>query len=158
MQIQATVVKQIIRVSVVALVLCGCTVFDAAAQNADPTLLTRMKEYEAAWKAMDAAKLATFFAPDALSFCEGCPLNKGREAIRRSYESMFKQGLTELTASNIETNSSGDIAVDVGRFSFPSRGPEKGRTGIYLRIWKRLDGQWLVAYDTFSTEGQPKPK
>lgn len=128
-----------------------------SAQQMDPALVERSEQLRAALKANDAAKLASFYAADAVAFSEGSPVSKGRAAIQKDLEWMLSQGLSQMSSTILEASTSGDIGFVVGKFSFPPNDRDKaGRTGHYMEIWRRINGEWLIAYDTFSSEPPPK--
>jgi uncharacterized protein (TIGR02246 family) len=125
----------------------------AAAQTKDPALVARANEYKAAMKAKDAAKIATLYTEDAVIFYEGS-ITRGRSAIQKDYEQVLT-GSPDI--SIVEAQTENNIGYAFGTFSFPAEGPDKKpRSGHYVEIWKRVGGQWLIAYDTFSNGPTPK--
>jgi ketosteroid isomerase-like protein len=139
------------RIASLTLVVVMFVGYTAAAQNMDPTLVKRSAEWDAAMDAKDAAKLASFYTEDALAFSEGAPPTKGRAAAQKMFEAMLKMNPPRMSTKILEATSSGDIGYIVGTYSIPAGAPDKKvRTGHYLQIWKRVGGQWLIAYATFS--------
>ena len=133
----------------VAVLICS----GAFAQGMDPALLKRSAEWDAAMKSKDAAKLASFYTEDVLAFSEGAPPVRGRAAAQETFEAMLKMNPPEMSTNILDATVSGNIGYIVGTFLNPPATPEqKARTGHYLQIWKRVDGQWLIAYATFSDQ------
>jgi ketosteroid isomerase-like protein len=139
------------RVTLLAFTIAVLVCSDTFAQNTDPALVKRSAEWDAAMKAKDAAKLASFYTEDVLSFSEGDPPSKGRATAQKEFEAMLKRNPPPMSTKILDATTSGDIGYIVGTYSIPPAGPDKkGRTGHYLQIWKRIGGQWLIAYATFS--------
>jgi ketosteroid isomerase-like protein len=140
----------------IALLICSGT----SAQNMDAALVARSAEWDAAMKAKDSAKLASFYTEDFLAFSEGVPPTRGRAAAQKDFETMFRararqaaqtKSDPEMSTKMLDATTSGNIGYVVGTFSIPPAGPDgKARTGHYMQIWKRVGGQWLIAYATFS--------
>ena len=126
-----------------------------SAQNMDPTLVARSKEFTAAVQALDAAKVGSFYAEDAVVF-DTSGMAKGRPAVQKAMAGGLKI-LSQMSHKIVDARTSGDLGYIFGTFSFPASvpAPNGGRSGNYLTVWKRIGGQWLIAYDTFSDD--PKP-
>jgi uncharacterized protein (TIGR02246 family) len=137
-------------------VVFSATVF-VQTQRRDPTLVARDNEFTAATKAKDAAKTTAFYAEDAVMFNDG-KMVKGRAAIQKDTEAQLKTGLADISTKTVDARTSGDLGYTFGTFSFAgSASREAGRTGSYLTVWKRVGGQWLIAYDTYSNDPRPSP-
>jgi uncharacterized protein (TIGR02246 family) len=144
------------RVGVFVLAFVMGVAGEATAQNLHPDLLARSREFMTAMKAKDAAKVASFYAEDAIAFNEGAPVMKGRAAIQKDIEGMLKLGLADMTSQVIDATVSGNLGYVFGTFAFPASQGGKPRTGHYLEVWKRVGNSWLIAYDTFSADPSPK--
>ena len=140
---------------VARLLFAGLLLFASAAsaQNMDPMLVARAKEYQAAVQARDAAKIASFYTEDAVTFGQWGVV-KGQAAIRRDFESEIKRA-HEMSIRIVDATTSGDLGYVFGTFSVPNSANRPGRAGTYLEVWKRVDGQWLIAYDTASNDPLP---
>jgi len=136
---------------VFVLLWCG----SAQAQSAtDPTLNKLAADFVAAFNAKDAAKVAAFYTDDAVLMPPNVPLVKGRAAIQTYFEGAFKQGLTDLRLSPLESAISGQQAFDAGTSSVqvgagnPSGllltgvggGGAVRSAGKYVTVYKRVDG------------------
>jgi uncharacterized protein (TIGR02246 family) len=122
----------------------------------DPSLDKLAVEFEAAFKAKDAAKVAAFYAEDAVMMPPNEPSVKGRTAIQAHYANQFKQGFTNLDLNPTESAVSGQQAFDVGTSSIvlPDGRTENGK---YLVVYKRVGADWKLAYDIFNSDS-PSPK
>jgi ketosteroid isomerase-like protein len=109
--------------------------------------------------AKDAAKVATFYGDDAMSFANGIETVKGRVAIQKSIVDKLKNGLADMTITVTEVRSDGDIGFRVARFRFPAttNGLE-GASGTVFENWKRTKGKWLIAYENYIDDPKPAAK
>jgi uncharacterized protein (TIGR02246 family) len=82
----------------------------ASAQVPASPLLELSKQYLAAAKARDAAKVASFYAEDAVLMPPNAPPIEGRRAIQQDHERLFKESPPfELTATPLASETSGDL-------------------------------------------------
>jgi ketosteroid isomerase-like protein len=98
-----------------------------------------LRDYEAAWQARDAAKLAALFAEDGFVLTGGKPPVRGREAIREVYEG--RGGPLALRALSYATE--GDVGWIIGVYGATA---EKD-LGKFVLALKRVDGRWMIAAD-----------
>ena len=100
-----------------------------------------LRDYEAAWRDGDGARLAALFTEDGFAIQSGSPMRRGRAAIAGGITG--PGGALQLTAYAYA--SSGDVGYIVGGYRYPnSRGPG-GRFEVALRAGP--DGRWLIAAD-----------
>jgi uncharacterized protein (TIGR02246 family) len=114
----------------------------------------------AAWKAKDAAKVASLYTGDAAVATPGAPLITGHDAIMKSVESDFNDPAFSLDYANADTKvaGSGDIAYTRGTFRVTFTNPQtrkpQSMSGNYLTVFaKQADGGWKAAED-FAVGGQ----
>jgi hypothetical protein len=70
---------------------------------------------------------------------------------------MLKMNPLNSSTKIIEASTSGDIGYTVSTYSMPAGGPVKTAfSGHQLQIWKRVEGQWLIAYMTWADGPPPK--
>jgi uncharacterized protein (TIGR02246 family) len=117
----------------------------------------------AAWKAKDAAKLASYYTDDAAVATPGAPVLTGHDAIVKSFEADFMDPTFSLDYANAETKvaGSGDLAFTRGTFRVSFTNPQSKKaqnmSGNYLTVFARQpDGDWKAAED-FATEGLAVP-
>ncbi|MEA3035922.1 MAG: hypothetical protein QOH04_1687 [Sphingomonadales bacterium] len=144
----------------------NATAGNAAASSASAADDVKQVERDmlAAWKAKDAAKLASYYTDDAVVATPGTPLVKGHDAIVKSVEGDLKDPAFSLDFSNedIKVGGGGDIAYTRGTFQVSFTNPQtkkpQSMSGNYLTVFARqADGGWKAAED-FATEGQaPAP-
>jgi len=126
------------------------------AQAQGSPLLELTKQYLAAAKARDAAKVASFYAEDAVLMPPNAPPVKGRKAIQEDHERLFKQSPGfELTATPLASETSGDLGFIQGEFLVKRHSGEEVR-GKYVEVWKRIKGEWKILYDINNANQPPE--
>ncbi len=106
-----------------------------------PELARVLTDYEAGWKAGDAAALANLFADDGFVLSDGRPPVKGRPAIQKVYT---RQG-SPLSLRAIAYATQGDVGYIIGGFGGEAGKPDSGKFTLTLR--KNKDGRWLIVSD-----------
>jgi uncharacterized protein (TIGR02246 family) len=122
----------------------------------DPILNKMAAEWAAAYNAKDGAKLAGFYAEDAVYMPPNQPMAKGRAAIEAHFKQEFQQGFTNLKLTPMESAISGSQAYEAGTATITAPG---GRTeiGKYVVVFKQVGGAWKIAYDINNTDQPPPP-
>ena len=111
-------------------------------------------------KAKDAAKVISYYAPDAAVMFPGDKPTEGNAAIARRYDAMIADQSFSLDFTNAKTSASGDLAYTRGtyRATFTAPGSELPITesGNYVTIFrKQSDGSWKIVED-ISAPGLPE--
>lgn len=107
-----------------------------------PAELARvLTDYEAGWKAGDAAALASLFAEDGFVLAGGRAPVKGRAAIQK----LYTHPGTPLSLRAIAYATHGDVGYIIGGFSREPGAPDEGKFTLTLR--KAPDGRWLIMSD-----------
>ena len=106
-----------------------------------PELARVLTDYEAAWRARDAAKLAELFAEDGFVLPSGNKPVRGRAAIQRHYTG--QGGPLFLRAIAFATN--GSVGYIIGGYKGRESGPDEGK--FTLTLAKGRDGRWLIMSD-----------
>ena len=83
-------------------------------------------------------------------------LLEGKQAIQGLLEAMINAKLLPVTKTIIEARTSGDLGFVAGTLTFRmGGGPSIAAKGI--SVWKRVNGQWKIAYDILNrTTAPPK--
>lgn len=124
-----------------------------------------IRRLEGAWSAAankkDLAGTVAFYATDGATMWPDAPTSHGSDAIRAAWTEMFKlPGISlQFVPDKIAIAQGGDIATDEGRAIMGMDTP-KGHvidTTKYLVIWKKVDGTWKVAYDTYNANKPAAP-
>lgn len=100
-----------------------------------------LRDYEAAWRDGDGARLAALFTPDGMALQSGSLPKVGRAAIA---ESIRGPG-GELMLHAIGYGISDSVAYVIGGYRYPTSTGPGGKFLLALR--KGADGKWLIAAD-----------
>jgi len=106
-----------------------------------PELARVLTDYEAGWKAGDAAALASLFAEDGLVLSEGRGPVKGRSAIQKVYTHPGSPLSLRAFAYAIQ----GEVGYIIGGYGGEPGKPDEGKFTLTLR--KSGDGRWLIVSD-----------
>jgi len=141
--------KSMQRTRVILFILACAT--GAAGQQGPPTaepsvslpaeLARVLRDYEAAWTAKDAARLAKLFAEDGYVLPAGSPPVRGRAAVETFYTG--KGGPLFLRAIAYATE--GRVGYIIGGYAGASGTADDGKFTLTLR--KGSDGRWLIVSD-----------
>jgi hypothetical protein len=87
------------------------------------------------------------------------PRVAGREAIQTSWTQMMGAPGFALTfeTEKLEVAKSGDVAVDIGTYSFTPGEGVPAESGKFVVTWVKRDGNWVVFTDMFSANQPPPP-
>ena len=151
-----------------ALLLAGCEQAGPPADRgaaADTTAATEAvnrteQDMLAAFQAKDAAKLGSYYAPDAVLATPGRPAAKGSEAVSKALSDDLADPNFKLSFANEKTEvaGSGDIAYTHGTFNVTYTNPETKQaetgSGTYVTVFKKqADGNWKVVADVATPSG-----
>jgi uncharacterized protein (TIGR02246 family) len=97
------------------------------------------------------------YTPDGYFMAPSRETVQGKQAIQRALQQFADQGYEDLRLETLRVESSGDMAVEIGRYAVSIRQPN-GTTvvdrGKYLSAWRRF-GVWLKAADCWSSDVAP---
>jgi len=133
------------------------------AQNDMSKLKSTFQQLENDWSkayiAGDAANLASMYTEDAYSMPSNMPMMNGRDKILEGNSKYMQSGEKHLamTAKTLDVFGSGDIAYEVGTYSFtyiPAQMTESiTEIGKYIDIWqKQADGSWKIKADIWNSD------
>jgi ketosteroid isomerase-like protein len=131
-------------VSVALILFAGAVGAQSAPQPsvALPVELARvLRDYEAAWSAMDVTALANLFAVDGFVLSSGNEPVRGRAAIETFYR---RQG-GPLALRPFAFGMDAQVGYIIGGFAAMAGQPDIGKFTLTLR--KDGDGRWLIASD-----------
>jgi ketosteroid isomerase-like protein len=114
-----------------------------------PALSRVLRDYEAAWKAGDGARLAAVFTSDGFALQNGRLPIRGTEAIRRSLER--PGGDLQLVAFAYATGDT--VGYIVGGYRYPDTVGPGGKFVLALR--QDASGRWRIAADMDNSSGRP---
>ncbi|MEA3066312.1 MAG: hypothetical protein QOJ27_2773 [Sphingomonadales bacterium] len=108
----------------------------------------------AAWKAKDSARVAGFYADDAVVAVPGAPVQSGAAAIRAATDGDLKDPAFAIDFTNEKTGvaEAGDMAYTRGSFRVaftdPATKKPQNVAGSYLTVFRKQDdGSWKAIED-----------
>jgi uncharacterized protein (TIGR02246 family) len=144
--------------------LFGCAPLEQAepvtqvdTNEADTAAINQVAESWAdAFKAADAAALASLYTADSVLMPPNEEAVKGREAEQVWNQQLFDQfSVEQAELSTDELVVSGDWAFRVGSFEMTmttAEGISVEDSGKFIEIWRRqADGSWRIAYDIWNS-------
>lgn len=106
-----------------------------------PELARVLKDYETAWAAKDAARLAGLFAEDGFVLPSGSAPVRGRAAIEKFYTGHGGPLFLRAFAYSIE----GKTGYILGGYAGKAGEPDDGKFTLTLQMGE--DGRWLIFSD-----------
>jgi len=138
------------RVICAAALLIAAIAGSAGQQRTDPALDTLAEAFAEAFNAKDAARVASFYAENAIVMPPDQPMVRGRRDIEAYYARGFRQDISNFRLAPMESAITGAHAFEAGASTLTER---RGTTsGKYVVIYTRVDGQWKIAYDIFNND------
>jgi len=122
----------------------------------DPALNKLAADWAAAFNAKDAAKIASFYADDAVVMPPNQPIVKGRANIEAHFKGEIQQGATNFQLKPVESAISGSQAFEAGTSTMTLPGGQTD-VGKYLVVLKRVGNDWKIAYDIYNSDAPPAP-
>lgn len=123
----------------------------------DPALNKLAAAFEAAFNAKDAAKVASFYAEDAVAMPPNRPMVKGRSAIEAELKADMQKQPVTLKLSPFESAITGDRAYEAGTAAITLPDGRK-LDEKYLVMYKRVGNEWKIAYDIWNSDAPAPPE
>ena len=118
------------------------------------TIRDIVQDFATAFNTGNYDHCAAQFAPDGCFMPPHQEMVQGNKAIERTLQQFADRGYQDLRMETIRVDSSGDMAVEIGRYTVSIRQPN-GTTvvdrGKYLNAWRRF-GVWLKVADCWSSD------
>jgi ketosteroid isomerase-like protein len=99
---------------------------------------------------------AALFAADGVLMAPQRESAYGPRPVERLLRQMGDSGYSDLRLETTRVDHSGDMAMELGRFSVTIRQPDGTKfaeRGKYVKVWKRL-GAWLIMAECWSRTAQ----
>ncbi|MCU0253049.1 MAG: SgcJ/EcaC family oxidoreductase [Acidobacteria bacterium] len=115
-------------------------------------------DWSAAAATRDAAKVASFYADDALAYPPGEPVAVGKAAAQKVWAAYFAEPTFKISWKTTHAEVNGDLGFTSGTYEDSFKGPdgkpvqEKGK---YLCVWKKQkDGSWKAIHDMWNADSR----
>jgi ketosteroid isomerase-like protein len=98
-------------------------------------------------------QVAAMYAADAVFMAPNYDPAHGPKETERIFRRLADAGYEDLRLETLRVESSGDMAMEVGRYSVAlhqSNGTTVAERGKYLKVWRRL-GTWLIVADCWNS-------
>jgi ketosteroid isomerase-like protein len=125
-------------------------------QDVESILRGLTQDFSMAFNTGNYDQAAALFAMDGVLMA---PLNEaayGQKPVERLLRTLGESGYSDLRLETTRVDYSGDMAMELGRFTVVVRQangtvmPERGK---YVKVWKRL-GAWLIQAECWSRSPQ----
>ena len=93
------------------------------------------------------------YAPDGVLMAPNHDPSHGPKETERMLRKLADDGCEDLRLETLRVESSGDMAMEVGRYSVArhqSNGTTIADRGKYMKVWRRL-GTWLIVADCWNS-------
>jgi uncharacterized protein (TIGR02246 family) len=121
------------------------------------TITGLSQDFCAAFNTANYDQAAMLFVADGLLMVPNNDAAQGARAIERLLRQCCERGYEGLRFETQRVEHSGDIAVEIGRYTVAIR-QENATTfadrGKYVRAWRRF-GAWLIVADSWSSNLPP---
>jgi ketosteroid isomerase-like protein len=118
-------------------------------ETARKQIAKRDHDYEDALRAGDAVALGKLYAIDAELLHSGGPSTVGRANIIKEFERMIRDSITSSEFKTTGLWGNDELLVEQGTGFFAHSSGKWISHGIYLLVWKKVDGEWLIFRDTW---------
>jgi uncharacterized protein (TIGR02246 family) len=98
-------------------------------------------------------QVAALFAQDGAFMAPNHDPAYGPKAVERLLRQCAEAGYEDLRLETVRVEASGDLAMEIGRYTVAIRQPDGtilADRGKYVKAWRRL-GAWLIVADCWSS-------
>ncbi len=153
----------LIGATLIALMATACNQPPADTHDADvQALKDNEAQWNQAWVAKDADKIAAFYADDAVLMVPGMPPTPGKAAILSALKQMVSDPVMSLKfqASKVDVAKSGDLGYTQGAYTLTITDSQTKQVindhGSYVTVYrKQADATWKAVSDIASSEVVP---
>jgi uncharacterized protein (TIGR02246 family) len=114
-------------------------------------LLSTITANDKAWDNLDVEKIVGMFAENGTLLNDNSEMLRGKEAIKKSFETLQKTQKIEFKRDKVEVSLKGNMAYEIVNqtVSFQYQGKEpQTELNKYIHVWeKQKDGSWKVLID-----------
>src|ERR1700683_738930 len=98
-------------------------------------------------------QVAAMYAADGVVMAPNYEPSHGPKETERLFRQLADAGYEDLRLETLRVESSGEMAMEVGRYSVArhqSHGTTIADRGKYMKVWRRL-GTWLIVADSWNS-------
>jgi ketosteroid isomerase-like protein len=138
---------------------------DSATAAADLQGIGKERDaFAAAFKAGDVAAVTALYTSDGLTQPNFAATGTGASGLAAAYKGFFDQfnGITSFVLTPVKTEVSGNLAYDIGTYTFTAAPKTKGDAikgdGRYIVVMRKgADGTWKTIADMDNLTAPPAP-
>jgi len=125
-------------------------------QDVESQLRGLSQDFATSFNTGNYDQAAALFASDGVLMASHLEAAYGQKAVERLLRQLREAGYSDLRLETTRVEHSGDMAMELGRFTVVVRQadgtlvPERGK---YVKVWRRL-GAWLVVAESWSWAAQ----
>lgn len=111
------------------------------------------QDYVTSFNTGNFDQVGSLFAPEGAIMAPHQEPAYGPKAVERLARQMSDAGYENLRAETLRVEHSGDMAMEIGRYSVAIRqadGTTIADRGKYVKVWRRL-GAWMIVADCWSS-------
>lgn len=124
-----------------------------SSQDVESTIRGFTQDFSMNFNTGNYDQVSALFSSDAVLMAPHHESSVGPKAIERKLREFGEAGFQDLRLETTRVDYSGDMAMEVGRYSVSVVSESGTRTtdrGKYLKVWRRL-GAWRIAADCWSS-------
>src|SRR5215467_12973911 len=125
-------------------------------QNVESQLRGLTQDFAMSFNTGNYDQAAALFAVDGVLMAPHYDAAYGQKPVERVLRLLGEAGYSDLRLETTRVEYSGDMAMELGRFSVAVRQPNGAHfteNGKFVKVWKRL-GAWLIMADCWSRTPQ----
>lgn len=121
--------------------------------NVDSLIRNLGQDFVTSFNTGNYDQVAALFAQDGAFMAPHHDPAYGPKAVERLLRQFAESGYEDLRLETLRVEASGDLAMEIGRYSVGIRKPDGtilADRGKYVKAWRRL-GAWLIVADCWSS-------
>ncbi|MFZ0953000.1 MAG: DUF4440 domain-containing protein [Candidatus Sulfotelmatobacter sp.] len=121
--------------------------------NVDSLIRNLGQDFVTSFNTGNYDQVAALFAQDGAFMAPHHDPAYGPKAVERLLRQFAESGYEDLRLETLRVEASGDLAMEIGRYSVGIRKPDGtilADRGKYVKAWRRL-GAWLILADCWSS-------
>jgi ketosteroid isomerase-like protein len=125
-------------------------------QDVESQLRGLSQDFATSFNTGNYDQAAALFSSDGVLMTPRQEAAYGQKAVERLLRQLGDAGFSDLRLETSRVEHSGDMAMELGRFTVAVRradGTLVPESGKYVKVWRRL-GAWLVVADSWSWVAQ----
>ncbi len=121
--------------------------------NVDSLIRNLEQDFVTSFNTGNYDQVAALFAQDGTFMAPHHDPAYGPKVVERLLRQFAESGYEDLRLETLRVETSGDLAMEIGRYSVGIRKPDGtilADRGKYVKAWRRL-GAWLILADCWSS-------